>query len=759
MTAIGNLSEKGISFFLDRSLKYELVQNAIVNMKSSDSIEFFISSRYSAGTEYRIGKIFILEEEYRAFLIDLVKESNGHIFRSYDAVESLSLDVEFDAYRFVRNLLLSVKNYQFFNVLELLTRGIVASANGYKTCVYGDTNRIIECSRQKKREIFEPNGGWDSIGEYNFFRDFFLTEKDGQDSLWNQWRGNSEVLNAITRYYIDHGFEKRPENALFNGSYNYYNNIYPEQTELLDYRWHENGYSISQHEIKVNKTFIYKTFRDWYNGSASDLEVPLIPILDSNDDWGGELWSSSNCCNDDIYMLYDGVVSTSPGQNEFVVNGARNGYVGIGFLYPVIMSKLTVNVGNHQYSGSDAPSYVSIYARNENTGWVKLASCPGQCVPIDGRVKTIELPAENAYRYYEFRWQSTRSWGWSRISNMQWYAAPAQESNFEYYADEKTVKYFTDIAKTELQNIFKRDEHILIDLLGPLECVRVNSDNECVKYAYGGEASSPSPGTPWDMPSPEDIIATALPGDWPENSFLVVKPSMFANVSFKLATSDAFRETVYSVGLTAEDAFYSVFYFNGVVGGQHVYNNAIGNEYRYAMPFKSFLDEQGWTIDDFMDIYSDHIDEFVSDLYDAITENVEINPKDFCEFYDVNHRSPFDGIYVYIPKIPTVEIPNGVSPRITVRKKKAVSDEYGNITILDSDTIILQGDQVDIPLNKDEYVHSVTVINAMRVLISDFMRIKVTMNLKDAFNNEDNIRFRISANDFTYLSMRDFVYV
>ncbi len=244
----------------------------------------------------------------------------------------------------------------------------------------------------------------------------------------------------------------------------------------------------------------------------------------------------------------------------------------------------------------------------------------------------------------------------------------------------------------------------------------------------------------------------------------MVRQSSFTAAAYTMIISDDFRNHIYNYGLSGEDAFYAVFYFNGIVGGQHIYNGATGNEYRYAMRFDEFLNEQKWTIDEFMEIYSDHVNVFRRGLYEsAIEGGCSIHPKDYCEFYDVNHRSPFDDIRIYIPKPPimgdTFETIDIITEKVKVTKSKAIFDVHGDVTIENVETIEVEHDQIDIPINKDEFISNVSFKNSLRVIVSDFMRIKAEITLKDSFNDEDNIRLRIATNDFTYLSMRDFLYV
>ncbi len=755
MTTTDNLSEKGLSFFLDKDLKYELIQDAVVNMRSGETIEFYIASRYTTSAEFRLGKIFVLEEEFRTLMVDMIKESGGQYFRSYDAIESILLSIEFDTYELTRNILISKSSYSVFNILEMLSRGITVDEKAYEVCVYENTNRIIPCDREEARNIFRAE-----VTDYNFFKDFFLTEKDGEVSVWDKWRAHMETRNAIIRYYFDHGFNKIPEMAEKPKiSYNYYNNIYPEQTQLLNYRWHGNGYDVSEFEMRQGKTFIYNKMLSWYNGGDQAFGASIIPVLTQNSDWKYKMYSSSGD-QKHLYRLYDGVLSTVKGQNDMVFG--HIGHITIEFPQQVALGRFTGRQGAYETAQRYSPRHLYIDASNDEVSWTRLVYTYNAIFPSNGGLLTMNIPTTKEYKFYRFGWLDTYYSGYpSVISDIQWHGKFHVEKNYNYDADEKTVKYFTDIAKTEIYDVFKRDEPILISLLGPAECIQYK-DGYCVRARYGEIDSTPPAGEEW--PPPSDEVFGYLEGDWDENSFLMVRPSTFTSVASEMVSSGSFRNQIYTYGLSPEDAFYAVFYFSGMVGGQHVYNAATGNEYRYAMRFDEFLKEQKWTIDDFMEIYSDHVNAFRKGLYEsAIEGGCSIHPKDYCEFYDVNHRSPFDNIRVYIPKPPVVgddfRFTDIVSKKVEVTKSKAVFDVHGDMTIETVEMIEIEHEQIDIPMNKDEFVSSVSVPNSLRVVISDFMRIKAEITLKDSFNDENNIRLRISTNDFTYLSMRDFLYV
>jgi hypothetical protein len=152
-------------------------------------------------------------------------------------------------------------------------------------------------------------------------------------------------------------------------------------------------------------------------------------------------------------------------------------------------------------------------------------------------------------------------------------------------------------------------------------------------------------------------------------------------------------------------------------------------------------------------------------LNNSARSREHIRPIDFCEFYSLYHRSPFDGIRVYIPKMFTlpkysihgVEIPD--SSRIIVIKKKAIFGQDGSVIGEESEEVELDPGAIDIELNKDEYIYDVIVEGSLVVFLSDFMRIRVNIKVKPSFNNINNVRLRLSSSDYTYIEERYFDYV
>ncbi len=581
MISIGNLSAHGLSIFLDRDMRHELTQESEVDMKSGEVLDFFIGVRHSTGNSNRIGKLLILEEEFKTLMIDFVKSSGDTFFRSYDAIEKISIDVEFDRYSFIRNFLLDNSDRHFLYVIEMLRMRIFGNMDEYKTCVYRGTYDICGCDESRREVIFEPHIG---EGGYNFFRDFY--RKDGVLSLWNQWLSTEMVRTSVVRKYLNNGVP----------GFNYINNVYPEQTELLDYRWGFGGYSINDIESDHTRTFVYRRFLSWYNSTFSG--------------WGG-------------------------------------------------------------------------------------------------------LGAESTYLYN---------------------------------ADEATVVYMTNIAKTEYYDDFLAEKSVLESLLGPEHCVQLDPETGfCSMYEYGTTfPSSSSEG--------EDL---------PLNSFMALRKDGFSTMDYDFVTEYYDGN---ANGVTPMTAMYVVKHFNGKIGGKYIFRGGTGNEHRYYEPFHQFLEEQKWTIDDFMAIYSDLIGDAMDGINNSVSEGSHTHPRDFCEFYDKNHFSPFDNAKIYIPVIPSMQktrggVPVSNSNYTKVSKKKITYFQDGSFSVSDAGEVILDGDIRDITMNAGEFISSVYTVGGLSTIVSDYMRIKVSLHLKDSFASEDGVNMRIAVNDFTYLSERHFNYV
>lgn len=615
LKVIGDLSERGIGFFHDREFKYEIVQNSEINVSKGGEVELFVGIKHRYGGNKRYGKILILEENYLAFMVDLVEESQGEFFRNFDNIESIEMNVEFDEHAFLRNMLIGMMDKQFYHVLEFIS----------KPHMFNEIESLYSCGCEPERRVFVdcenplcrpnastgkggvwrffPSGWWGQEdkypnGQYLFFRDYFydIGGEPDRDSVFEQWIYHDDIKRMNTNKYLDSGFV----------GYNYVNNIYPEQESIMNYRWRYGGYDVTWLEYRLNKTYVYNTFNSWYDG---------------------------------------------------------NGY------------------GN-----------------------------------------TSKLIIE---------------------------------------ADEQTVKGHTDLAKTDTKYMYNREEHILSELLGPRECVFMDEYNNCLSYRYGEIL----PITQEDVYIwGEDYTQTILSDNWPdsevpENRFIVLQNDSFVNLSSTYINSGTFFNLMnHPHSISAADAFFSVEHSDGKIGGRYIYNNGLGNEHRYFMPFRSFLIEQGWSIDDFMSIYSSLMSERKYELREGVSVGTNMRIHDFSEFYDKNHKAPFDGIRFYIPLIPTYSPDTSASVDFIAGKSVVNISQNGEETISPSDSEYITPGQFDMPINKDEFISSIEIPKSMRVLISDYMKIRINIKFKDIFSTVHETKLRISGTDFTYLSEREFEY-
>ena len=605
LSLVGNLSEKGLSFFQDQELRYELYQDSEVDIIQGSTAELFIGVNHRTENNKRYGKILSLEENVFSFMVDVVEEVEGTYFRNYDNIESITMETIYDSRGFLRNILSGMMSNQVFEVFEFITRDHISRELAFQICANEDETRILSCRNEYSHSVFSPDGWWGSYDTwppseyYNFYTDFFYDKNEDDDriSIYDQWRSNEVVNKIIIAKYIYNGFH----------GYNYINNVYPEQTEIIDYRWHYGGYDITWNEYKVNTTYIHNTFRGWY-----------------------------------------GSISGDP---------------------------------------------------------------------------------------------------------------------YFFIADEKTVKGYTDIAKTNTRRIFERDEHILEELLGPKECV--SEVLPCRTWQYGniekeiildtrtelwldGEDGFIDDENIW----PEDELA--------ENNFVVYYSPWFESLSKDYVNSQEFNNLALDLDsglnyINDINALYSIELFDGKIGNQFVYNKGLGNEHRYFMSFKQFLSEQGWSLDDFMLVYDEFIALRIAELEFAVVKDTHLHNKDYSEFYDKNHKAPFDGINFYTPMIPTLKT-GGTDGSIRLDKRTISIDEFGNEIFSDIDSVLYPSGSFTASINKDEFVYSVAVLNSLRTIISDFMRIKMTITFKDNYPTSPFLKLRVSASDFTFLNEREFIH-
>ena len=604
VTTVGNLSAKGVSFYVDETLTQEIPQSAILDVGRAGEIEFYIGIRHRLDSVGRMGRILSLEENYKVYFVDMIQEVDGEIFRNFDNVETFNIQTEFDSYGFVKNLLLEMMDSEFFEVLNFISIPHMGKGDAKKIfgrCVK-EPRRVefVDCKTASEDnpvyEIPAPIGFWEA-GEwpppeyYSFLTDFFSDPRErDRESIWSQFTRNKIVRGAYTNQFIKEGFAGEVKN------YNYLNNIRPEQTELLDYRWRNGGYDVTLSEFRTKRKDIYNKFKLWYNGA------------------------------------HLGGVST-----------------------------------------------------------------------------------------------------------------------FTFEADERTVRGFTGIGKVETRRNFERDEHVLISLLGPRECVARDIYGACMLEGYGGA---------WDAPEEkkQEVLAdlnhpdgTLASDDKSENIFTILYATHFENMTDEQVQSASTYETLKDKGPDAIEAIYAIMNNFGKMGGQTIYDNGTGTEYRYFVPFRMFLNEQGWTLDEFMDLFSEFINARRAEISSSIlTENEPIRIKDYSEFYDKERKAPFDGIYHYVP-IPLMLD----SQTVNIEKKIIVVDQNGGETISNSSSEVLGNGDFKLPINKDEFVSSVEV-SGISTLLSTFMKTKVTIKFKDDFPNLDQVKIRLFTSDFTYMNEREF---
>lgn len=621
LQVVGNLSERGMSFFFDRKMKYEIAQDSVIDIDSEGSIEFFIGVRHRYEGDKRYGQILSLEENYLSFMVDMVEEVQGVPFRNYDNISNIELEVEFDSAAFLKNLLASMMDKQLYNVLEFISRPHMGNdPSTFFMCACEPGRRTeVDCNDPKcvdgaKLWRFKPDGWWGTetippAGYYNFFTDYFY-EQGGEAeriSIYDQWIYNVDINRIITNKYLNEGFKSylSKYGSRTHRSYNYINNIYPEQTELMNYRWKYGGYDITWLEYKLNKTYVYATFQSWYISSA--------------------------------------------------------------------------NIEEHDYY---------------------------------------------------------------------------------FIADEMTVKGHTDIAKTNTRAIFEKDEHILEELLGPKHCTSYDDNGNCIRFGYGDFLPNGSEISDLWL----SVIGSDEKKDWPrgevpEHHFIVKYNDTFEALSPDYINSDAYKSlSMWSRGIPPVDAFYCIEHSNGKIGGQTIFNNALGNEHRYFMKFKDFLSEQGWSLDDFISIYEEPIEDRIWELEHAIRTRADIRIKDYSEFYDKNHKSPFDGIEHYVPMIPSYDPDHLGYTGVKIGKRKIEIDQYGSEHISDVGYDTVESGDFTLGMNKDEFVYSIEAKNSLKIFISDYMRIRVKVNFNDTYATTSEIKLRISTSDFTYLNVREFEY-
>ena len=323
-----------------------------------------------------------------------------------------------------------------------------------------------------------------------------------------------------------------------------------------------------------------------------------------------------------------------------------------------------------------------------------------------------------------------------------------------FKADGRTVAGFTGIGKTEYYDVFKRDEYILTGLLGPRHCVG-QSDSGCQMYGYGDDwdaSEEDKNSLLFNLNNPSGIQIDRVAS---ENIFFVMRADQFSQMSDSVIQSELSRQRIADSGSPDTiEAMFSIRQNFGKMGGQTIYSKGEGNEHRYFMPFNSFLDEQGWTIDDFMEVYKTEIDACIGNLRESVSSDEIARVKDYSEFYDSDRKAPFDGIQHYIP-IP-ITMKEGGSTFVKIEKKRVEVDQDGNETIFNvPKTILPATSSFRLEMDKNEFVDSVSV-EACSILVSTFMKTKIRLKFNDQFPTLDKVKIRVFTSDFTFMNEREF---
>jgi hypothetical protein len=306
----------------------------------------------------------------------------------------------------------------------------------------------------------------------------------------------------------------------------------------------------------------------------------------------------------------------------------------------------------------------------------------------------------------------------------QWYSQYRPgSSTFRFVADEYTVMGYTDIAKTDTNTIYDRQKHIIEDLLGPLRYTEDQYGNRTYYY-----------------------------GDLSGIQFSILYNDDFMNYSEAYINSPDFREICEDNKLYVEDAFFSIEKSYGKLGGRTIFNGGVGNESDYFMPLRDFLRSRGWTFEYFVEeLHNIEFDRWSSALKDALVIGLEdVLVRDFTEFYDKDHRAPFDGIEFYCPIVIT-------DRPVEIYKKKAIIDSDGNESIVDSGIVLLNPGEFKCPIDKDEFIWSIKAYT-YNTFITEYMKVKISMSIKSSFPTEDFLNFRAINSDYTFIEEYHFEY-
>ncbi|MDF1879546.1 hypothetical protein JHD46_07850 [Sulfurimonas sp. SAG-AH-194-C20] len=600
---VGDLRAKGLTLYADKELNVEIENNSIYNLVQNREFTAYISVDKVFDGNREVGKMFILEEYYKYFQLDLAQEVDGLYFRNYDNIESLSITYEFDTDKFLISVFRELRKYSAYKVLTLLTKGSPFFSEG---AIFNDVKVYLDAetksrflSKDDDEERYEPPipiGFWEDsipVAYYTFYRDWFEDPLDRDKvSIWKQyWVNDNDVNRAWSKVASKSGFSGDSVGA------NYFFNIYPSHKAVLDGRTVMGGFELNQQEYRLVKDEILDRFKEWYGTNSTHL-----------------------------------------------------------------------------------------------------------------------------------------------------YAT----SQFLFIADRLTTDGFTGIGKVETKRIYERDKHILERLLGPISCARFDPDSgRCLLYEYGSIFSS-------DMATDPEIIEKIEAGTLTSigiDDIAFTYKIIYADIDTKtndLIQSEATRDRLRYKNPEPIECMYAAELFDGKIGGQTIYNKGLGNEYEYHEIFRDFLAKRNLSVSDFLDYFEKEKLNIINLLQQTNYSRKNIDIRGFCEFYNRETRSPFDGIHVYIPAIAREE-----GTLVEVRKKKVIYSFDGSFTEEDVPVVYLDTDDFKLPFDKDEYVDSIVSV-VPNIIMSKFTRIKVHAKFKEELSTIEDTFIRFGASDLTYMNVREF---
>lgn len=274
---IGDLREKGLSLYADKELNVKIENGSVYPLIDNREFTAYISVDRVWDDNKELGKMFILEEYYKVFMLDMVQVVDGVSFRNYDNLEALEVEFSFDTRAFLESVFENLKGKRAIDVLLLLAEGGAFFA---KTHIQKSIEKVLDEETRSRfltkddtdEEKYEPNppigfwpsSSWPPEAYYTFYRDWFRDplERD-RLSIWEQYWVNDE--------YIRRAFGKQVRRVGIPGEMfkaNYKFDIYPTHKALLDNRTMLGGFEIEQEEYRTTKKEIFDRFDEWYDGTS-----------------------------------------------------------------------------------------------------------------------------------------------------------------------------------------------------------------------------------------------------------------------------------------------------------------------------------------------------------------------------------------------------------------------------------------------------------------------------------------------------------